>query len=48
LHKAIEDQFGEKGKLIKCYQAEDGSGVGSAIIAAMTRKRKDDGIYEHV
>lgn len=48
LHKAIEDQFGEKGKKIKCYQAEDGSGVGSAIIAAMTRKRKEEGIHAHV
>ena len=48
LHKALEDIFGEKGKLIKCRQAEDGSGVGSAIIAAMTRKRKDEGKYTHV
>jgi hexokinase len=49
LHGALEDIFGkEKGSKIKCYQAEDGSGVGSAIIAAMTRKRKDEGKYDHV
>lgn len=48
LHQALVDIFGEKGKLIKCSQAEDGSGVGSAIIAAMTKKRKEEGVYAHV
>ncbi len=34
LHQALEDIFGqENGKKIKVRQAEDGSGVGSAIIA---------------
>lgn len=33
LHKALEDIFGEKGRGIVTHQAEDGSGVGSAIIA---------------
>lgn len=42
LHEALVDIFGEKGKLVKCSQAEDGSGVGSAIIAAMTKARKEE------
>jgi hypothetical protein len=33
---------------IKTYHAEDGSGVGAAIIAAMTKKRKAQGLFEHV
>ncbi|KAK0531738.1 hexokinase [Tilletia horrida] len=48
LEAALLDIFGEKGKRIKTYQAEDGSGVGSAIIAAMTRARLEDGIFTHV
>ncbi|KAE8212283.1 hypothetical protein CF327_g4055 [Tilletia walkeri] len=48
LEGALSDIFGEKGKRIKTYQAEDGSGVGSAIIAAMTRARLEDGLYAHV
>ncbi|EPQ29676.1 uncharacterized protein PFL1_02896 [Pseudozyma flocculosa PF-1] len=48
LHEALEDIFGEKGKKIRTYQAEDGSGVGSAIIAAMTKARKEAGIHAHV
>jgi len=36
LEEAIIDIFGEKGRVIKTYHAEDGSGVGAAIIAAMT------------
>ncbi|PWZ03843.1 hypothetical protein BCV70DRAFT_153874 [Testicularia cyperi] len=47
LHEALEDIFGEKGKQIRTYQAEDGSGVGSAIIAAMTKARKEEGKYQH-
>ncbi|SYW78097.1 probable hexokinase [Ustilago bromivora] len=43
LHQALEDIFGDKGRNIKTYQAEDGSGVGSAIIAAMTKARKEQG-----
>ncbi len=27
------------------YHAEDGSGIGSAIVAAMTKERKDANIY---
>ncbi|KAL5476386.1 HXK1_4 [Sanghuangporus weigelae] len=30
------------------HHAEDGSGVGSAIIAAMTKARKEAGIFSHV
>ncbi|PWN53832.1 putative hexokinase [Violaceomyces palustris] len=48
LHQALVDIFGEKGKKIVTYQAEDGSGVGSAIIAAMTKARKEAGKYAHV
>lgn len=43
LHEALVDIFGEKGRLIRTYHAEDGSGVGSAIIAAMTRARLQEG-----
>jgi hexokinase len=45
LEQALVDIFGEAGKKITTHAAEDGSGVGSAIIAAMTVKRKADGIY---
>ena len=48
LHQALEDIFGEKGRNIRTYQAEDGSGVGSAIIAAMTKARKEEGKYADV
>ncbi|SOV08659.1 probable hexokinase [Ustilago sp. UG-2017a] len=48
LHQALEDIFGDKGRNIKTYQAEDGSGVGSAIIAAMTKARKEQGKYVEV
>lgn len=48
LHQALEDIFGEKGRNIRTYQAEDGSGVGSAIIAAMTKARKEEGKYAEV
>ncbi|KAL9935343.1 hypothetical protein V8E36_005691 [Tilletia maclaganii] len=48
LEAALFDIFGDKGKRIKTYQAEDGSGVGSAIIAAMTRARLEEGIFTHV
>lgn len=33
VHQALEDIFGEEGKRIVTHHAEDGSGVGSAIIA---------------
>jgi len=33
VHEALVDIFGEKGKNIVTHHAEDGSGVGSAIIA---------------
>ena len=33
MHEALVDIFGEKGKNIITHHAEDGSGVGSAIIA---------------
>ncbi|WFD29856.1 hexokinase [Malassezia sp. CBS 17886] len=48
LHGAIEDILGPKGKNIRTRQAEDGSGAGSAVIAAMTKKRRDAGRYTHV
>ncbi|KAG0152504.1 hypothetical protein CROQUDRAFT_649931 [Cronartium quercuum f. sp. fusiforme G11] len=43
VHQALVDIFGEKGRGIKTYHAEDGSGVGSAIIAAMTKARLEEG-----
>ncbi|KAL7419888.1 hexokinase [Cryptotrichosporon argae] len=45
VHTALVDIFGEKGRNIITHHAEDGSGVGSAIIAAMTKKRKDNGFF---
>jgi len=45
VHEGLVDIFGEKGRNIVTYHAEDGSGVGSAIIAAMTKKRKDAGLF---
>ncbi|KAI5118647.1 hypothetical protein M0805_002567 [Coniferiporia weirii] len=48
VHEGLVDIFGDKGRNIITHHAEDGSGVGSAIIAAMTKKRKDAGIYAHV
>nr|ACV91998.1 hexokinase 1 [Cryptococcus deuterogattii] len=45
VHEALTDIFGESGKKIVTHHAEDGSGVGSAIIAAMTKARKDSGFF---
>lgn len=45
IHEGLVDILGERGRNITTYHAEDGSGVGSAIIAAMTKKRKDAGVY---
>ncbi|ORY55751.1 hexokinase [Leucosporidium creatinivorum] len=39
LGEGLVDIFGEKGKGIRTYHAEDGSGVGAAVIAAMTKAR---------
>jgi len=48
VHEGLQDIFGEKGRNIVTHHAEDGSGVGSAIIAAMTKFRKDAGLFAHV
>lgn len=48
IHEALVDIFGEKGRTIRTYAAEDGSGVGAAIIAAMSKERKDRGEFDHV
>ncbi|KAJ7859683.1 hexokinase [Mycena olivaceomarginata] len=40
--------FADRGRNIVTHHAEDGSGVGSAIIAAMTKIRKDAGLYANV
>ncbi|KAJ7045360.1 hexokinase [Mycena alexandri] len=48
VHEGLVDVFGEKGRNIITHHAEDGSGVGSAIIAAMTKIRKDAGLYVDV
>lgn len=45
MHAALVDIFGEQGKKIVTHHAEDGSGVGSAIIAAMTKARKEKGHF---
>ncbi|KAJ7594963.1 hexokinase [Mycena floridula] len=48
VHEGLQDVFGDKGRNITTYHAEDGSGVGSAIIAAMTKARRDAGKYPNV
>jgi len=48
IHEGLRDVLGEKGRNIVTHHAEDGSGVGSAIIAAMTKKRRDAGLYPNV
>lgn len=48
VHEGLQDIFGDKGRNIVTHHAEDGSGVGSAIIAAMTKIRKEAGLYSHV
>lgn len=48
LHEALEGILGPKAKSIKTRQAEDGSGAGSAVIAAMTTARKKEGHLVHV
>ena len=35
----------EPRRNIVTYHAEDGSGIGSAIVAAMTKLRKDAGVF---
>ncbi|KAL5478227.1 HXK1_2 [Sanghuangporus weigelae] len=48
VHEGLVDIFGDKGRNIVTHHAEDGSGVGSAIIAVMTKARKEAGIFSHV
>jgi len=48
VHEGLIDIFGDKGGNIITHHAEDGSGVGSAIIAAMTKIRRDAGLYPDV
>ncbi|KAF8336507.1 hexokinase [Cantharellus anzutake] len=48
LQEGLKDIFGDKAKNIQTHHAEDGSGVGSAIIAAMTKKRRDEGRFNNV
>ncbi|KAJ3475017.1 hypothetical protein NLI96_g12110 [Meripilus lineatus] len=48
IHEGLQDIFGIQGKKIVTYHAEDGSGIGSAIVAAMTKARKDAGLYATV
>ncbi|TFY78891.1 hypothetical protein EWM64_g5127 [Hericium alpestre] len=48
VHEGLQDIFGDKGRNIVTHHAEDGSGVGSAIIAAMTKIRKEKGLHVHV
>lgn len=37
IHEGLVDIFGEKGRNVVTYHAEDGSGIGSAIVAGMCR-----------
>jgi hexokinase len=48
IHEGLHDIFGDKGARIVTHHAEDGSGVGSAIITAMTKRRKEQGLYLQV
>ncbi|KZT08218.1 hexokinase [Laetiporus sulphureus 93-53] len=48
IHEGLVDVFGEKGRNIITYHAEDGSGIGAAIIAAMTKARKDANLYPNL
>ncbi|KAJ6556389.1 hexokinase [Mycena capillaripes] len=48
VHEGLQDIFGEQGRNIITHHAEDGSGLGSAIIAAMTRSRLDAGLYPNL
>ncbi|KIO28264.1 hypothetical protein M407DRAFT_71996 [Tulasnella calospora MUT 4182] len=48
IHEGLTDIFGEKGKNVVTHHAEDGSGLGSAIIAAMTKTRKDKGFFTNL
>jgi len=43
VHEGLMDVFGEKGKNIVTHHAEDGSGMGAALIAAMTAERRARG-----
>jgi len=45
IHEGLVDIFGERGRNVVTHHAEDGSGLGSAIIAAMTKSRKDSGLF---
>lgn len=48
LQQALVEILGPKGSGIVTRQAEDGSGAGSAVIAAMTTDRKNAGKYAFV
>ncbi|CAE6427100.1 unnamed protein product [Rhizoctonia solani] len=47
VHEALTDIFGDKGKNIITHHAEDGSGMGAALIAAMTAERRAKQLYNH-
>lgn len=48
VHEGLVDIFGDRGRNVVTHHAEDGSGVGSAIIAAMTKARREAGLYPNV
>ncbi|KAF8323783.1 hexokinase [Clavulina sp. PMI_390] len=48
VHDGLTEIFGKKGQNIVTHLAEDGSGVGSAIIAAMTEQRRKAGKFNKV
>ncbi|KAF8699863.1 Hydroxymethylglutaryl-coenzyme A reductase, partial [Rhizoctonia solani] len=47
VHEALIDIFGDKGKNIVTHHAEDGSGMGAALIAAMTAERRSKQLYNN-
>ncbi|KAJ7789253.1 hexokinase-1, partial [Mycena olivaceomarginata] len=48
VNKGLVGVFDEKGRNIFIHHAEDGSGVGSAIIPTTTKIRKEAGLYANV
>ncbi|KAH9023337.1 hexokinase [Lactarius pseudohatsudake] len=49
VHEGLQDIFGDKGRNIVTYHAEDGAESGAPLLPVrMTKIRKDKGLYAHV
>ncbi|KAF8174347.1 hypothetical protein K438DRAFT_1980372 [Mycena galopus ATCC 62051] len=48
VHDGLVAVFGQKGRNIITHHAENGSGVGGAIITSTTKIGKDTGLYANV